>query len=103
MEEKTVSNMVIRLLLDSTEDIMGTNGLKALLNYAKMPHLIEDKPEYNLEKNYTDKEYGTLTSNWYKILGNSGAKAVFRLIGRSSGKRAVETGIFDSFKQSGLA
>lgn len=99
MAEKTVSNMVIRLLLDSTEDVMGENGMKALLNYAKMSHLFENKPDYTLDKNYTDEDYGALTSNWYKILGNSGAKALFRMIGKSSGKRAVQSGIFDSFKE----
>ena len=98
MAEKTVSNMVIRVLLDSTEDVMGENGLKALLNYAKMPHLFENKPEHTLDKNYTDEEYGALTSSWYKVLGNSGAKALFRMIGKSSGKRAIQSGIFDSFR-----
>ena len=99
MAEKTVSSMVIRVLLDSTEDVMGENGMKALLNYAKMSHLLENKPDYSPEKNYTDEEYGALTSSWYKVLGNSGAKALFRMIGKSSGKMAIKSGIFDSFKE----
>jgi predicted hydrocarbon binding protein len=99
MTEKTVSNMVIRVLLDSTEDVMGENGMKALLNYAKMSHLLENKPDYSTEKKYTDEEYGALTSNWYKVLGNSGGKALFRMIGKSSGKLAIQSGIFESFKE----
>ena len=98
MSEKTVSNLVIRMVLDSTEEIIGTNGLKAMLNYGKLIHLYENKPDYSFDKNYTDEEYGQLTASWYKVLGDSGGKAVFRMIGKSSGKRSIGTGIFDSLK-----
>lgn len=98
MPEKTVSNLIIRMVLDSTEEIIGTNGLKAMLNYGGLIHLYENKPDYTLEKNYTDEEYGKLTSSWYKVLGTSGGKAVFRMIGKSSGKRSIGTGLFESFK-----
>ncbi len=99
MAEKTVSNLVIRMVLDSTEEIIGTNGLKALLNYGGMISLFENKPDYSLEKNYTDEEYGKLTSSWYKVLGTSGGKAVFRVIGKTSGKRSISTGLFESLKE----
>jgi len=98
MSEKTVSNLVIRMVLDSTEEIIGANGLKAMLNYGKLIYLYENKPDYTLEKNYTDEEYGRLTASWYKVLGTSGGKAVFRVIGKSSGNRSIGTGIFDSLK-----
>jgi len=96
--EKTVSNLIIRLALDSTEEVMGENGLKALLNYGDLIHLLENKPNYSLEKNYTDDQYGALTSSWYKVLGINGGKALFRLIGKNSGISAIDTGILDSFK-----
>jgi predicted hydrocarbon binding protein len=98
MSDKTVSNLVIRMVLDSTEEIIGTNGLKAMLNYGKLINLYENKPDYTLEKNYTDEQYGKLTASWYKVLGDSGGKAVFRMIGKSSGKRSIGTGLFDSLK-----
>jgi predicted hydrocarbon binding protein len=98
MSEKTVSNLVVRMILDATEDILGANGLKALLNYSGLIHILESKPDFSLEKNYTDEEYGHLTSSWYKVLGTSGGKAVFRMIGKSSGKRSIGTGLFDSLK-----
>ncbi|MBN2223126.1 MAG: hypothetical protein JW765_00470 [Deltaproteobacteria bacterium] len=98
MSEKTVSNLIIRMVLDSTEEIIGTNGLKAMLNYGGLITLFENKPDYSMEKSYTDEEYGKLTASWYKVLGTSGGKAVFRMIGKSSGKRSIETGLFDSLK-----
>lgn len=98
MSEKTVSNLVIRMVLDSTEEIIGTNGLKAVLNYAGLISFFENKPDYSFEKNYTDQEYGKLTASWYKVLGTSGGKAVFRMIGKASGKRSIGTGLFESLK-----
>ena len=98
MSEKTVSSMVIRLVLDSTEEILGTNGLKSLLNYAGLISLFENKPDYTLEKNYTDEDYGRLTSSWYKVLGTSGGKAVFRMIGKTIAKRSIASGVFESIK-----
>jgi predicted hydrocarbon binding protein len=98
MSEKTVSNLIIRMVLDSTEEIIGTNGLKAMLNYGGLIHLYDNKPDYSMDKNYTDEEYGQLTASWYKVLGTSGGKAVFRMIGKSSGKRSIGTGLFESLK-----
>jgi predicted hydrocarbon binding protein len=98
MTEKTVSCMVMRIALDATEEVMGENGLKALLNYGNLVYLLNDKPDYSLDKKYTDDQYGALTSNWYNVLGTDGGKALFRIIGKNSGKSAIDTGIFESFK-----
>jgi predicted hydrocarbon binding protein len=98
MSEKNVSNLAVRLILDSTEDIIGPNGLKALLNYSGLTQFLNVRPEYNFDKNYTTEEYNQLTSSWYKVLGTSGGKAVFRMIGKSSGKLSINQGLFESLK-----
>ena len=99
MDEKTVANGVIRLYLDSVESIMGTNGVRALLNYTKMTYLWKNKPDYSFEKNYTDSEYSALITNLYQILGTGGAKAVFRQLGKAIAERTISLGIFDSVKE----
>ena len=81
----------------ATEDVLGKNGLRALLNYGGMSYLIENKPDYSLEKNFTDDDFTALSTNYYKLLGASGAKAVFRLIGSTITKRVVRSGLLDSF------
>jgi predicted hydrocarbon binding protein len=98
MSEKTVSSMVVRIMLDATEEILGTNGLKALLNYAGLISLFENKPGYTLDKSYTNEEYSRLTASWLNILGTSGGKAIFRVIGKSAAKRSIASGIFESLK-----
>jgi len=96
--EKNVSNMVIRFIMDATEEVLGENGLKALLNYGGLMYLLENKPDYSFEKNYTDEEYGALTSNLYKVIGTQGGKALFRLVGKATGVSIIEKGVFDSLK-----
>ena len=99
MTEKTVSNMVIRFIMDATEEVMGENGLKAVLNYGGLTYFLENKPDYSFDKNYTDDEYGALTFNLFKVIGTQGGKALFRLVGKSSGKAIIEKGVFDSLKE----
>ncbi len=98
MAEKTVSNMVIRFIMDATEEVMGLNGLKAVLNYGGLTYILENKPDYSFDKNYTDDEYGALTSNLYKVVGTQGGKALFRLVGKTTGVFIIEKGIFESLK-----
>jgi len=96
MSDKTVSNVAIRVTLDATEEILGINGLKSLLNYAGLSYILENKPEdYSLEKNYTEQEFSGITASYYQVLGTSGAKAVMRQIGRGLAKRSIEVGLFN--------
>jgi predicted hydrocarbon binding protein len=99
MTEKTVANGVVRVLMDATEDVIGENGLKAILNFAKMPSLLENKPDYGYDKNYTDEQYSRIIISYYDLLGIHGAKSIFRMIGRGIVKRATDLGLFDAFKE----
>lgn len=98
MTEKTVTDGVIRIVMDATEEVLGENGLKAMLNFAKMSYLIENKPDYGYEKKYTDEEYARILHSYYDVLGVSGAKSIFRMIGRAIVKRTTGLGLFDAFK-----
>jgi predicted hydrocarbon binding protein len=98
MSEKTVTDGVIRIVMDATESVVGENGLKAMLNFAKMPYLLENKPDYGYEKKYTDEEYARILHSYYDVLGVSGAKSIFRMIGRAIAKRTTGLGLFDAFK-----
>jgi predicted hydrocarbon binding protein len=97
MAEKTVSNISIRATLDATSEILGDNGLKALLNYAKLGYILNSIPDYSFTKSYEEREFSALTASFYSILGTSGAKALFRLIGKTIGIKILESGAFNSF------
>jgi len=99
MTEKSVANIVIRVWLDATESVMGTNGLKALLNYAGMSHLLENLPDYSFEKNYAEQDFTALASNFHQILGTRGLRLILRQIGKTSAKSTIDMGIYDSFTE----
>ena len=98
MDEKTVANGTVRILMDAAEEVIGTNGLKSLLNYAMMSRLMDEKPGYGFEKAYTDLEYSRIIVSFYELLGVPGAKAVFRIIGKLIAKRVKDLGLLDQFK-----
>ena len=99
MAEKTVANIVVRMILDGSEEVLGINGLKALLNFCKMSHLMENKPDYSFEKNFTDEDCWAIASSYIDVLGQDGARAVFRMIGKSIGKNAIKIGAFNSINK----
>ncbi len=99
MADKTVGNIVIRLTLDSAEEVLGINGLKAILNFSKMAHLLENKPDYSFEKNFTDDEFRAVSSSFAEVLGLDGGRAIFRLIGKAMGKNAIKIGAYESLKE----
>jgi predicted hydrocarbon binding protein len=98
MADKTVGNVVIRLTLDASEQVLGTNGLKAILNFSKMSHLMADKPDYSFDKNFTDDDFRAISSSYVDVLGLDGARAVFRMIGKAIGKNTIKIGAYDSLK-----
>ena len=99
MNEKTVSNIVIRVWLDATELIMGTNRLKAVLNYSGRSYILDNYPDYSFEKNYTEQDFSTMAATFQQILGIQGLKAVLRQIGKASARTTIDLGIYDSLKE----
>lgn len=98
MAEKTVANVVIRVTLDATEDVMGKNGLRSLMNYGGMSHLFDNKPDYSPEKGFTDEDLRAIDQSFIKILGMSGTMALYRVIGRAAGRYPIDLGILEPFK-----
>lgn len=99
MDEKTVASGTVRVLMDAAELVIGTNGLKSLLNYALMSHLMDEKPGYGFEKAYTDTEYSRIIVSFYELLGVPGAKAIFRIIGKVIAGRVRDLGLLDQFRE----
>jgi predicted hydrocarbon binding protein len=98
MAEKTVTNVVIRVTMDATAEVMGPNGMKALMNYAKMGHLIDNMPDYSPEMGFTDEDLRSIDRSFITILGMSGTVALYRLIGRAAGEWPIKLGILDANK-----
>jgi predicted hydrocarbon binding protein len=98
MGDKTVSNLVVRIFLDASEEVLGQNGLKAVLNYGGISGLLTSRPDYSFTKDFTDEQLSALTSSYINIIGIDGARSLLRLIGKTLGQKTISLGIFDSFK-----
>ena len=96
MSDKTVTNVVVRIVLDGIEDVLGKNGLNALLNFGNMSQLINNKPDYSFERNFTDEQYTAIISSIYTIIGVKGSKAIMRQVGDATAKQIIKSGILDS-------
>jgi len=53
-------NLMSRIYMQALEEVMGKNGINALLNLAKLPHLIDNYPAANLNKEFDFADFGAL-------------------------------------------
>ena len=61
-------NKIAHIALTAIEDVMGKNGLNAILNLAGLSHLIDNYPPDNLERQFDFAEFLALTGRWRKCM-----------------------------------
>jgi hypothetical protein len=84
-ELQGITRLGFRVVLDSLEDSIGTNGKNALLNYTKLEQYITDPPDYDPTERISTEQYQQLWSGVRIILGNKG----YNSVGYRAGMRAV--------------
>ena len=77
-------NLIARIYLEAIEDVMGSNGIKALLNLAHMPHLIDNYPPGNLSKAFDFTEFAQLNEAMETMYGPRGGRALSQRAGRKA-------------------
>jgi predicted hydrocarbon binding protein len=77
-------NLIARIYLEAIEEVMGTNGIKALLNLAKMPHLIDNYPPRNLSREFDFADFSQLNEAMETMYGPRGGRALSLRAGRKS-------------------
>ncbi len=86
MEASTTTTLVdrgmpsaaLRLLFMSIEEVMGPDGIKAVLNGAKLSSYIDNYPPNTIEYGVTFSEYGKVEQAVEDFLGPRGARAILR-------------------------
>ena len=53
-------NKFARITIEAMEEIMGKNGLNAILNLAHLPHLIDQYPPDNLEREFDFADFSSV-------------------------------------------
>lgn len=83
-------NVMGRILLASMEEVMGRNGLNALLNLTQMQNFIQEPPADNLEKQFDFINIATLTRGLEEIYGPRGARGLALRGGRAIFSRGLQ-------------
>ncbi len=90
VEERPMPNVMLRNLLEAIAEVLGENGLKAVLNAARLQRLIDNYPPNNLEWGVTFADYGAVEQAVEDVVGPKGAKMMLTRIGRATFRYALE-------------
>jgi predicted hydrocarbon binding protein len=77
-------NKIGRIYLMAMEEVMGTNGIKAVLNLAKVPELIGNYPPNNLSREFDFADFGAIGSAIEEMYGPRGGRGLALRAGRAS-------------------
>lgn len=77
-------NKLGRIYLLSLEDVMGRNGINAVLNLAKLRHLISNYPPDNLDLGWSFEEMAALNQAIDDLHGQRGGKSLALRAGRAA-------------------
>ena len=77
------ANRFSLVMLESLEDILGKNGLKAILNLARLPGLVENYPPDNLEKAFDFADVAATLRALEETYGLKGGRGLVLRAGRA--------------------
>jgi predicted hydrocarbon binding protein len=74
--------MIVRYTIEAMEEIMGKNGLNAILNLAGLSHLIDNYPPDNLNKEFDFADFSSLMGALEDMYGPRGGRGLQLRAGR---------------------
>jgi predicted hydrocarbon binding protein len=77
-------NRFALITLEALEEVMGKNGLNAILNMAHLPHLIDNYPAPNLERLFDFSDYSMLNIALEEMYGPRGGRGLALRAGRAT-------------------
>jgi predicted hydrocarbon binding protein len=92
-------NLIVKIYLEAIEDVMGVNGLKALLNMAGMQQLIDNFPPGNLAKEFDFSDFSHLNESMEMMYGPRGGRA----LALRAGRKAFDQGLKNFGAMVGVA
>jgi predicted hydrocarbon binding protein len=82
-------NKWARIILTSAEEVMGPQGVNAMLNMAKIPEYVGNYPPDNMKKEFSFEGVGQLQKAIWEMYGNRGA----RVFAVRAGEQSFQTGL----------
>jgi predicted hydrocarbon binding protein len=77
-------NRIARIYLQAMEEVMGKNGLNAILNMANLQNLIDNYPPENLDRAFDFADYSSLSGALEEMYGPRGGRGLALRAGRAS-------------------
>ncbi len=77
-------NKIARIYLQAMEEVMGKNGLNAILNMANLTGLLEHYPPDNLNREFDFADYSALNGALEEMYGPRGGRGLSLRAGRAS-------------------
>jgi len=81
-EVRTTDNITMRLWLETVENVVGSNGLKSILNYAQLKHFIDSFPPDNDNQEIPLEDLRKFYLALHDLFGQKGARSLQLRIGR---------------------
>lgn len=83
-------NKMGRIVLVAMEEIMGHHGVNAVLNLAKLSHLVNNYPPNNLQLGFTFSEFSAIQQTLDDMYGERGGRGLALRAGRETWKYALK-------------
>ncbi|NTV36794.1 MAG: 4-vinyl reductase [Anaerolineaceae bacterium] len=77
-------NKIARIIMLSLEDIMGKNGINAILNLANLPNLIDNLPPDTLERQFDFADLSSILGALEELYGPRGGRGLALRAGRAA-------------------
>src|SRR5260221_14022608 len=83
-------NKMVRIFLEALEDVMGTNGLNALLKSAELTQYIANRPPENLERQVDFAHIAALSLALEDMFGPRGGRGLAQRAGRAASAHGLK-------------
>lgn len=77
------ANKLSRLALQALEEVMGKNGVNAILHLADLPQLIDNYPPDNLERQFDFSDFSAINQGLEEMYGPRGGRGLALRAGRA--------------------
>jgi predicted hydrocarbon binding protein len=82
-------NKISRIAILALEEVMGKNGMNAILNLANLPELIDNYPPDNLERQFDFADFSAINGALEEMYGPRGGRGLALRAGRATFANAL--------------
>lgn len=82
--EYNYANKIARITIQALEEVMGKNGINAILNLAHLPHLVNNLPPDNLDRQFNFADFSALNLALEEMYGPRGGRGLALRAGRAA-------------------